>query len=38
MTFRPGTKHHVHARVYFRRNGTKRLQTKTVSRHFSMCR
>ena len=32
-----GTKGRVYARVYFRRAGSKRLHTKTVSRRFVMC-
>jgi hypothetical protein len=32
-----GAKGRVYARVYFRRAGTKKLHTKTVSRRFVMC-
>ncbi len=32
-----GQKGRVYARVYFRRSGTKKLHTKTVSRRFVMC-
>jgi VCBS repeat protein/tachylectin len=32
-----GQKGRVYARVYFRRSGSKRLHTKTVSRRFVMC-
>jgi hypothetical protein len=37
-TFRPGSKHRVHARIYFRRKGSQRVQRKTVSKRFTMCR
>jgi hypothetical protein len=32
-----GQKGRVYARVYFRRAGSKKLRTKTVSRRFAMC-
>jgi hypothetical protein len=32
-----GQKGRVYARVYFRRAGSKKLHTKTVSRRFVMC-
>ena len=32
-----GQKGRVYARVYFRRSGSKKLHTKTVSRRFVMC-
>jgi len=38
VTYRPGTKHRIHARIYVRRKGSSRLQRKTVSKRFTMCR
>ena len=38
VTFKRGSKHRVHARIYFRRKGSKRVQRKTVSKRFTMCR
>jgi hypothetical protein len=38
VTYRRGTKHRVHARIYFRRTGSKRVQRKTVSKRFTMCK
>jgi hypothetical protein len=37
VTFKRGSKHRVHARIYFRRQGQKRVQRKTVSKRFTMC-
>ena len=37
-TFKRGSKHRVHARIYFRRKGQKRVQRKTVSKRFTICR
>ena len=38
VTFERGSKHRVHARIYFRRKGSARVQRKTVSKRFTMCR
>jgi hypothetical protein len=38
VTFKRGSKHRAHARIYFRRKGQKRIQRKTVSKRFTMCR
>jgi hypothetical protein len=38
VTFKRGTKHRVHARIYFRRKGQHKVQRKTVSKRFTMCR
>jgi hypothetical protein len=38
VTFRRGSKHRIHARIYFRRKGHRRVQRKTVSKRFTMCR
>ena len=38
VTFKRGTKHRAHARIYFRRKGQRRIQRKTVSKRFTMCR
>ena len=37
VTYRRGSKHRVHARIYFRRKGSSRVQRKTVSKRFTMC-
>ena len=37
-TFARGSKHRVHARIYFRRTGHKKVQRKTVSKRFTMCK
>jgi len=38
VTFKRGSKHRIHARIYFRRKGQKRIQRKTISKRFTMCR
>jgi hypothetical protein len=38
VTFKRGSKHRVHARIYFRRKGQHKVQRKTVSKRFTMCR
>ena len=38
VTFKRGSKHRVHARIYFRRKGSKHVHRKTVSKRFTMCR
>ena len=38
VTFKRGSKHRIHARIYFRRKGSTRVQRKTVSKRFTMCR
>jgi hypothetical protein len=38
VTFKRGSKHRVHARIYFKRKGSTRVQRKTVSKRFTMCR
>ncbi len=38
VTYKRGSKHRIHARIYFRRQGSKRVQRKTVSKRFTMCR
>ena len=38
VTFKRGSKHRVHARIHFRRKGSQRVQRKTVSKRFTMCR
>ena len=37
VTFKRGSKHRVHARIYFRRKGSKHVHRKTVSKRFTMC-
>jgi hypothetical protein len=37
VTYKPGSKHRVHARIYYRRPGQKRVRHKTVSKRFTMC-
>ena len=37
VTYKRGSKHRIHARIYFRRQGSKRVQRKTVSKRFVMC-
>ena len=38
VSYKRGSKHRVHARIYFRRKGSSRVQRKTVSKRFTMCR
>ena len=38
VTFKRGSKHRIHARIYFKRRAQKRLQRKTISKRFTMCR
>lgn len=38
VTYRPGSKHRIHARIYFRRKGSRKIQRKTVSKRFVMCK
>ena len=38
VTFKRGSKHRVHARIYFRRQGSKTVHRKTVSKRFTMCK
>ena len=38
MTYKRGSKHRVHARIYYRRPGQKRVHRKTVSKRFTMCK
>jgi hypothetical protein len=38
VTYKRGSKHRVHARIYYRRPGHKRVHRKTVSKRFTMCR
>ena len=38
VSYKRGSKHRVHARIYFRRKGQARVQRKTVSKRFTMCR
>ena len=38
VTYKRGSKHRVHARIYFKRKGSKRVQRKTISKRFTMCR
>ena len=38
VTFKRGSRHRVHARIYFRRKGQQRVQRKTVSKRFTMCK
>jgi hypothetical protein len=38
VTFKRGSKHRVHARIYFKRKGSNKVQRKTVSKRFVMCR
>jgi hypothetical protein len=38
VSYTRGSKHRVHARIYFRRKGSSRVQRKTVSKRFTMCR
>lgn len=38
VSYRRGSRHRVHARIYFRRKGSSRVQRKTVSKRFTMCR
>jgi hypothetical protein len=37
VTYKRGSKHRVHARIYYRRPGHKRVHRKTVSKRFTMC-
>ena len=37
VTFKRGSKHRIRARIYFRRNGSKHVHRKTVSKRFAMC-
>jgi hypothetical protein len=38
VSYKRGSKHRVHARIYFRRKGSSRVQRKTVSKRFTMCK
>ena len=38
VTYKRGSKHRVHARIYYRRPGHKRVHRKTVSKRFTMCK
>jgi hypothetical protein len=38
VSYKRGSKHRVHGRIYFRRQGSSRVQRKTVSKRFTMCR
>ena len=38
VAFKRGSKHRVHARIYYRRPGHKRVHRKTVSKRFTMCK
>ena len=38
VSYKRGSKHRVHARIHFRRKGQARVQRKTVSKRFTMCR
>jgi hypothetical protein len=38
MNQRPGKRGRVRARVYYRRAGSKKLRSKTVSKPFKMCK
>ena len=38
VTFKRGSAHRAHARIYFRRKGSSRVQRKTVSKRFTICR
>jgi hypothetical protein len=37
VTFKRGSRHRMHARIWFRRKGQQRIQRKTVSKRFTMC-
>jgi hypothetical protein len=37
VTYKRGSKHRIHARIYVRRQGSTRVQRKTVSKRFVMC-
>jgi len=37
VTFKRGSRHRMHARIWFRRKGQQRNQRKTVSKRFTMC-
>ena len=37
VTFKRGSKHRIHARIFFRRKGSKHVHRKTVSKRFTMC-
>ena len=37
VTFKRGSRHRIHARIFFRRQGSKRVHRKTVSKRFTMC-
>jgi hypothetical protein len=37
VTFKRGSRHRIHARIFFRRKGHKRVQRKTISKRFTMC-
>jgi hypothetical protein len=38
VTYKRGSKHRVHARIFFRRQGSRKIHRKTVSKRFTMCR
>jgi hypothetical protein len=38
VAYKPGSKHRVRARIYYRRAGQKKIHRKTVSKHFTMCK
>lgn len=38
VAYKAGSKHRVHARIYYRRPGQKRVHRKTVSKRFAMCK
>ena len=38
VAYKPGSRHRISARIFFRRKGQQRIKRKTISKHFTMCR